>query len=98
MPLKRYSNKEPLVLLWVMLPYIIFLNTWYSDLYIQFCIGLFKSTFTALYISVIYFLFGVAAMLVKKRFRGGICSEGLQSFAIVLCDECDHDAGILFRI
>jgi len=70
MPLKRYSNKEPLVLLWVMLPYIIFLNTVvFGTCIFNSASVFFKSTFYgALYISVIYFLFGVAATLVKKRF------------------------------
>ena len=70
MPLKRYSNKEPIVLLWVLLPYIIFLNTLvFGTCIFNSASVFFKSTlYGTLYISVIYFLFGVAATLVKKRF------------------------------
>jgi two-component system, LytTR family, sensor kinase len=70
MPLGRYSNKEPLVLLWVMLPYIIFLNSIVFGTCIFSSLSLFlkSSLYAALYISIIYFVFGMAAMLVKKRF------------------------------
>lgn len=70
MTLKRYSNKEPQVLLWIMLPYLVFLNSIVFGGCIFNSVSLFaRSTFFgALFISVIYFVFGLAATLVKKRF------------------------------
>lgn len=67
--MNRYSNKEPQVLLWVMLPYIIFLNTLVFGTCIFGSISVFaRSTlYGAIYISFIYFVFGLAANLVKKR-------------------------------
>jgi two-component system LytT family sensor kinase len=70
MPIKRYSNKEPQVLLWVMFPYIVFLNSivFGTCIFRSLSVFLRSSLYGALYISVIYFVFGLAATLVKKRF------------------------------
>lgn len=72
MQITRYSSKEPIVFLWFMGPYVFFMN-WlifghciFSSL-TGFLIAFALST---LYFAFIYFLFGMVAVLIKKRFPG----------------------------
>lgn len=67
--MKRYSNKEPIVFLWVILPYILFMNL----LIFGFCIyNTFEGVYKSFAISVFYFLlvyaiFGTVAVLISRR-------------------------------
>ena len=70
MAIRRYSKREPQVFLWVVLPYIFFLNM------LVFGTCIFRSAsafarsflFSGIYIILVYFVFGLAAMLIQKRF------------------------------
>jgi two-component system, LytTR family, sensor kinase len=70
MALKRYSKKEPLIFLWVIIPYVIFLNL----LLLGGCVFdstplFFKAFFyTAIYFFVVYFFIGTVALFIQKRF------------------------------
>src|SRR5947208_4674253 len=70
MPMKRYSNKEPQVFLLVLLPYIFFFN-WLifgSCMFTSFSIFARLLAFSCVYLFLVYFVFGLAAMLIQKRF------------------------------
>lgn len=70
MVIKRYSKKEPQVFLWVLLPYIFFFN-WLifgNCMFNSVSIFIRLLAFSCLYLFLIYFVFGLAAMLVQKRF------------------------------
>ncbi|WP_460559698.1 sensor histidine kinase [Ferruginibacter profundus] len=84
MALKRYSKKEPLVFVWVMLPYIIFLNLLMFGSCIFDSPGLFIKSFlySGVFIFVIYFLFGLVATLIQKRFA--TAGELFRRIAIML--------------
>ena len=70
MGIKRYSRKEPLIFMWVMIPYSIAMNL----LIFGTCIFQSSEAFwktlglSILYFAVIYALFGIVAVLIKKRF------------------------------
>ncbi|HZV71070.1 MAG TPA: histidine kinase [Saprospiraceae bacterium] len=72
MKVKRYSNQEPKVFIWVIIPYITFMNL----LIFGGCI--FNSIFTfikifafsAVYFFVIYGVFGTVAVYIKNRYPG----------------------------
>lgn len=72
MPLKRYSTKEPMVFVWVMIPYSIGLNL------IIFGTCIFQSVpnflrslgCSVLYFSLVYFVFGLVAVLAQRRLPG----------------------------
>ena len=68
--MKRYSKKEPQVFLWVLLPYIFFFN-WLifgSCMFTSFSIFARLLAFSCVYLFLVYFVFGLAAMLIQKRF------------------------------
>ena len=72
MQLNRYSNREPLVFLWVMVPYVFFMN-WLLFGSCNFSsLKVFSGAFglSIVYFSLIYFFFGIVAVLIKKRFPG----------------------------
>jgi two-component system, LytTR family, sensor kinase len=71
-------------LLWIMFPYIVCLNSIVFGTCIFSSLSLFlrSSLYGALYISVIYFVFGVAATLVKRRFPSA--SDMFRRIAILL--------------
>lgn len=72
MQIKRYSRIEPMIFIWFMLPYTVLINL----LLFGSCLVASAGTFfvrlgvSLLYFAVIYLVFGMAAMLVKKRFPG----------------------------
>lgn len=72
MPLQRYSNKEPLVFVWVMIPYTIGLNTilFGSCIFLSFSAFFRSFCCSVLYLSLVYFVFGLVAVLVQKRLPG----------------------------
>ena len=72
MQVSRYSNNEPLVFLWVMAPYVFFMNWLLFGNCIFSSLKVFFSAFglSLLYFALIYFVFGMVAVLIKKRFPG----------------------------
>ncbi|MDB5278716.1 MAG: Histidine kinase [Ferruginibacter sp.] len=70
MALKRYSNKEPLVFIWVMIPYIIFLNLLVFGSCVYHSLKLVAQSFlyTGLFMFAIYFFFGIVATFIQRRF------------------------------
>jgi two-component system, LytTR family, sensor kinase len=72
MAVKRYSKKEPLVFVWVIVPYILFMNLLMFGTCIFNSLSLFLKTFSvvALYFFIIYGLFGSVAVIIKNRNPG----------------------------
>src|SRR4051812_14981918 len=72
MQLKRYSKKEPQVFLWVMLPYIFFFNWLLFGVCIfsSFSIFIRSLAYSCVFLFLVYFVFGMAALLIQKRFPG----------------------------
>lgn len=72
MALKRYSKKEPLVFVWVMTPYIIGLNLLVFGTCIFNAAVLFGKSFlyTGFFMMMIYFVFGLVATFIQKKFAG----------------------------
>ena len=70
MPLKRYSRKEPQIFVWVMLPYIIFMNLMVFGACIFSSVSLFLKSFffSGIYLFVVYIVFGLVATIIQKRF------------------------------
>lgn len=70
MALKRYSKNEPLVFVWVMIPYMLFLNALVFGGCAFATFGSFTKSFlfTGIYMMIVYFFFGVVATLIQKRF------------------------------
>jgi two-component system LytT family sensor kinase len=70
MALKRYSKKEPQIFLWVMLPYTSGLNAIIFGKCVLESLKLFVQSFflSAIYLFIVYFVFGLVAVQVKKRF------------------------------
>ena len=70
MTIKRYSKKEPVVLLWIMAPYVFFLNLLLFGRCIFTSFSAFGKTFLAsgIYIMFVYFIFGIIALGIQKRF------------------------------
>lgn len=70
MPIKRYSQSEPLVFVWIIGPYILFMNILIFGGCIFQSLAIFLRTFSssALYFFIIYAVFGSFAMLVKNRY------------------------------
>ena len=72
MQTSRYSSREPIVFLWFMVPYVFFMN-WliFGQCFFSSLKGFFTAFGTSiLYFAFIYFLFGIVAVLIKKRFPG----------------------------
>ena len=69
MAIKRYSRKEPLVFLWVMGPYIAFMNLLIFGICIFASVKIFFETFfaSAIYFFLIYLVFGTVAVVIKNR-------------------------------
>ena len=69
---KRYSRIEPMIFIWFILPYTILLNL----LLFGYCLFssagnfLLRLSISLVYFTAIYFIFGIVALLVKKRFPG----------------------------
>jgi two-component system, LytTR family, sensor kinase len=70
MALERYNKKELFVFIWVMLPYVAGINTIVFGTCIFHSLGLFAATFglTAIYMFTGYYVFGLIATMIKKRF------------------------------
>jgi len=72
MQFNRYSRIEPMIFIWFMLPYTVLVNL----LLFGYCSFssiagfLLRLGISLLYFAAIYFIFGMAAMLVKTRFPG----------------------------
>ena len=72
MSVKRYSRKEPLVFLWVMIPYILFMNLLIFGSCILSSAPIFLKTFglSTVYFSIIYGIFGSVAVWIRNRYPG----------------------------
>jgi two-component system, LytTR family, sensor kinase len=72
MPVKRYSNKEPLVFAYVVLPYIGFMNLLMFGTCILHSWGCFFKSFglSAVYFFIVYGLFGTVAVVIKNKYPG----------------------------
>jgi len=72
MPVKRYSKQEPIVFLWVMAPYMIFMNLliFGTCIFSSFLIFLKSFGTSAIYFSLIYGVFGSVAVFIKNRYPG----------------------------
>lgn len=72
MPIKRYSSQEPVVFVWIITPYIVFMNLLIFGTCIFGSVSCFiKSFFTsAVYFFVIYAVFGSLAVIIKNRNPG----------------------------
>ena len=70
MGMKRYSSKEPMIFLWFMVPYIISINLLIFGSCTFSSLKIFLQVFgvSAFYFAAIYTVFGLVAVLVKKRF------------------------------
>ncbi|MBK9270351.1 MAG: histidine kinase [Saprospiraceae bacterium] len=70
MPVKRYSKKEPLVFIWIMVPYIFFMN-WliFGNCIFTNWIEHVSSFFiSGLYFVLVYGVFGSVAVIIQRRF------------------------------
>lgn len=72
MPVKRYSKQEPIVFLWVMVPYIIIMNLLiFGTCIFSSPVAFFKSFgLSAVYFFMIYGVFGSVAVVIKNRHPG----------------------------
>ena len=72
MPVKRYSNKEPLVFLYVIVPYIAFMNLLIFGGCLFTSLGCFFKSFgvSTVYFSIIYAVFGSVAVIIKNEHPG----------------------------
>ncbi|HJW29211.1 MAG TPA: histidine kinase, partial [Saprospiraceae bacterium] len=72
MPVKRYSNKEPLVFLYVVVPYILFMNLLiFGGCLVRTPLCMLKSFgISAIYFFIIYAIFGSVAVLIKNKYPG----------------------------
>jgi two-component system LytT family sensor kinase len=84
MQLNRYSNKEPILFLWFMVPYVFFMNWLLFGFCVFSSLKVFFTTFifSLLYFALIYFMFGLVAVLIKKRFPGN--SEFFKRILVML--------------
>jgi two-component system LytT family sensor kinase len=69
MRIKRYSSKEPMIFVWFMVPYVVLINLLIFGSCIFSSLKIFLKVFgaSAVYFALIYTVFGMVAVLVKKR-------------------------------
>ncbi|MBS1603520.1 MAG: histidine kinase [Bacteroidetes bacterium] len=72
MQIRRYSRIEPMIFIWFMLPYTVLINLLLFGYCTLSSSGVFflRLGISLLYFAAIYSIFGMAAMLVKRRFPG----------------------------
>jgi hypothetical protein len=70
MRLKRYNQKEPLVFLFVMVPYVVVINLLLFGTCIFSSTGMFLKSFAynSIYMFLIYFVFGSVAIFIRNHF------------------------------
>lgn len=70
MAIKAYSKNEPRVLVWIMLPYITFMNLMVFGKCIFASVPLFFKSFffSGIYLLMVYMVFGLVAVVIQKRF------------------------------
>ena len=70
MALKRYSKKEPLVFIWIMIPYVIGMNLILFESCLLQSISTFFLSFlySCIYLFAVYFVFGIVALQIRKKF------------------------------
>ena len=69
MAIKRYSRKEPIVFIWIVVPYIFFMNLIIYGSCIFDSFKIFGETFltSIIYFFIIYAIFGTVAVFIQKR-------------------------------
>jgi two-component system, LytTR family, sensor kinase len=69
MQIKRYSSKEPMIFVWFVIPYVVLINLLIFGACVFRSLTSFLQSFgiSTLYFTVIYAIFGMVAMLIKKR-------------------------------
>lgn len=74
MVLKRYSKKEPIVFVWVMIPYAIGMNLilFGSCLFRPFIQFLLAGLYSLIYFFIAYFVFGLVAAKIRQRYPAAI--------------------------
>jgi two-component system, LytTR family, sensor kinase len=84
MQVKRYSSQEPKIFFWFMLPYTLLLNLLLFGTCIFSSLKIFLQTFgvSALYFALVYTVYGLVAVLVKKRLPDD--SELFRRIAVML--------------
>ncbi len=72
MPIKRYSSKEPVVFVWIMMPYIVFMNLLIFGACVFGSVACFAKSFltSTVYFFIIYAVFGSLAVVIKTRNPG----------------------------
>jgi len=72
--MERYSKKEPIVFLWVMIPYVIGMNLilFGSRLFHPFTQFLLAGLYSLIYFFVIYFIFGLVAARIRRWYPAAI--------------------------
>jgi len=72
MPIKRYSSKEPVVFVWIMMPYIVFMNLLIFGTCVFGSLACFIKSFlvSTVYFFIIYAVFGSLAVVIKNRNPG----------------------------
>ena len=100
MALKRYSSKETQIFIWVMGPYILILNllvfgTCIFNSFSHFIVNFF---FSAIYICLIYFVFGLVALFIRNRIpaAGSLVQTHPGNVTRFLPDECSRHSWIVF--
>jgi two-component system LytT family sensor kinase len=80
----QYSNREPVIFLWVMVPYSVIMNSlvWGSCIFSSLKDFLVSLVVVLIYSTIAYSLFGIVASLVKKRFPED--SQMLKRLGIIL--------------
>lgn len=70
MPLKRYSSKEPLIFLFIMVPYVVVVNLMlFGTCVFSSSLLLLKSfMYNSIYMFLTYFIFGSVAVFIRNRF------------------------------
>jgi two-component system LytT family sensor kinase len=70
MALKRYSKKEPLIFVWVIVPYTICMNALVFGACVFSSWPVFGFSFlcSCIYLLATYFVFGIVALFIQKRF------------------------------
>jgi sensor histidine kinase YesM len=72
MAIKRYSDKEPIIFIWVAVPYMIFMNLLIFGTCVFGSWGNVSKSFlvSAVYFFIVYGLFGTVAVIIKNRYPG----------------------------
>ncbi|HWB28189.1 MAG TPA: histidine kinase [Chitinophagaceae bacterium] len=84
MPFKPYNKKEPVVLVWIMIPYITVMNALVFGACVFDSLALFLLSFlySSIYLFLMYFVFGRVAILIRSAFSAPV--ELIKRIAVML--------------